>query len=125
MVDLLREAPGEKGMITANGGHLTKHAFGVYSTEPPATPFQHDDLQPQVDALLKREVAMDFQGAAVIEAYSVAYGAEGPEKAFIACRTADDKRTWAVNTDADVLQAMTEEEFCGRSIQLADAIGTL
>ena len=125
MVELLREAPGEKGMITANGGHLTKHAFGVYSTEPPATPFQHDDLQPQVDALRKREVAMDFQGAAVIEAYSVAYGAEGPEKAFIACRTADDKRTWAVNTDADVLQAMTEEEFCGRSIQLADAIGTL
>ena len=35
MAELLREAPGERGLITANGGHLTKHAFGVYSTEPP------------------------------------------------------------------------------------------
>ena len=48
MAQLLRAEPAEKGLITANGGYLTKHAIGVYSAEPPAKPFQHA-LQHLVD----------------------------------------------------------------------------
>ena len=29
-------APGELGLVWANGGYVTKHAFGVYSTRPPS-----------------------------------------------------------------------------------------
>ena len=43
----------------------------------------------------------------------------------MACRTDDDRRAWAVNTDADVLQAMTEEEFCGRRISIADNVASI
>ena len=35
MAELLVANPGRRGLITANGGYLTKHSFGVYGTEPP------------------------------------------------------------------------------------------
>ncbi|MFX6031732.1 hypothetical protein ABTE99_19350, partial [Acinetobacter baumannii] len=35
MVDKLRAAPGSYGLVTANGGLLTKHAAGLYSTRRP------------------------------------------------------------------------------------------
>ena len=35
MAELLIADPGQRGLITANGGYLTKHSFGVYGTEPP------------------------------------------------------------------------------------------
>ena len=47
----LREQPGEKGLVWANGGYATKHAFGVYGTEPPADGFRHAYPQDEIDAL--------------------------------------------------------------------------
>ena len=82
MAELLRAAPGEKGLITANGGYLTKHAFGVYSTEPPSQPYQHADLQNEVDALLKREVVIGYEGNATVEGYTVRYAGDAMEKAL-------------------------------------------
>lgn len=122
MAQLLRQAPGEKGLITANGGYLTKHAFGVYSTEAPAHAYQHQDLQAEVDATFKREAAEQFNGAAEVEGYAVMYGAEGPDKGFLACRTDDGRRTWAVNQDPDVLNSMIAEEYCGRRVNVSDHI---
>ena len=122
MAQLLRDNPAQKGLITANGGYLTKHAFGVYSTEAPPKPYQHDDLQPQVDATFKREVTMNFNGTGEIEGYAVMYGPQGPDKAFMAIRTPDDQRAWAVSEDLDTLNAMTGEEFCGRSVSVADHV---
>jgi acetyl-CoA C-acetyltransferase len=120
MAELLRDAPATKGLITANGGYITKHAFGVYSATPPSKPFRHEDLQSQVDALPKREVVMDYVGQATVEAYCVMYGAEGLDKAFVACRLPDGRRAWGTNNDAATLTAMTQEEFCGRPVSLAD-----
>jgi acetyl-CoA C-acetyltransferase len=119
MAELLRQQPGDKGLITANGGYLTKHAFGVYSTEAPSQPFVHEDLQPEVDVLFKRDVADSHNGTALVEGYSVMYGPNGPDKAFIACRLNDDRRVWAINQDADTMDAMTKEEFCGRTANLS------
>ncbi len=34
VVNDLRDRPGELGLVWANGGYCTKHAFGVYSTSP-------------------------------------------------------------------------------------------
>ena len=34
MVDILRQDPGSKGLVTSNGGIFSKHSAGVYSTEP-------------------------------------------------------------------------------------------
>jgi len=124
MAELLRQQPGDRGLITANGGYLTKHAFGVYSTQPPATPFQHEDVQSQVDTLYKREVADGHDGGATVEGYSVMYGPEGPNKAFLACLLDDDRRVWATNEDAETLAAMTQEEFCGRRVEIAGNVAS-
>ena len=121
MVELLRAEPGSKGMITANGGYLTKHAFGVYSTQPPSTAFQHEDLQAQVDETPTREVIKEHSGPAVVESYTVMFGGDGnPEIGHLTCLLENGVRTWANCEDPDVLVAMTEEEFCGRPTQLHD-----
>ena len=49
MAERLLEKPGSLGLITANGGYLTKHSFGVYGTEPPAGQFRWEDVQSDVD----------------------------------------------------------------------------
>ncbi len=67
MAGVLRDDPGSIGLVTANGGFITKHAFGVYSTEPPATPFRHADLQDEVDALPRRTIDEAPDGAIDIE----------------------------------------------------------
>jgi acetyl-CoA C-acetyltransferase len=119
MVELLREKPDARGLITANGGYLTKHAFGVYSATPPAKPFRHEDLQERVDATPQREILMEHAGPVTIEAYTVMYGAEGPQVGHAAVLTPDGRRAWGRIDAADVLTDMTRQEFCGRPARLA------
>lgn len=124
MVELLRENRGARGLVTANGGYLTKHAFGVYSGTAPSFDFRHEDVQKEVDATPSRASVVDFDGEVVIESYTVMYGANGPEIGHAACLTADGTRTWANTRDADVMAAMTTEEFCGRRARI-DGNGNL
>ena len=49
MAERLVANPGQRGFITANGGYLTKHSFGVYGTEPPSHEFRWEDVQSDVD----------------------------------------------------------------------------
>ena len=75
----LRERPGANGLVWANGGYTTKHAFGVYSTEPPAAGFRHAHPQDEIDAMPSRELAeaAEAAGTATIEAYTVMHTREG------------------------------------------------
>ncbi|MDH3642931.1 MAG: acetyl-CoA acetyltransferase [Gammaproteobacteria bacterium] len=125
-VERARAQPGSKGLITANGGYLTKHAFGVYSCEPPAIPFQHQDLQAEVDATPTRDVVKEYTGDATVESYTVMYGGDGPTpipaKGHLTALTPDGVRTWANCEDPDTLLAMTREEFCGKPVRLTDRL---
>ncbi|MEE8079394.1 MAG: acetyl-CoA acetyltransferase [Pseudomonadales bacterium] len=118
MAQLLRAAPAEKGLITANGGYLTKHAIGIYSAEPPAKPFQHADLQPAVDATPAREIIADYHGEATVESYTVMYAGEGPRTAYLSALTDEGQRVWATCEDPQVHDAMACEEFCGRRTRI-------
>jgi len=121
MAEVLRADPGSLGLVTANGGYLTKHAFGVYSTEPADGGFLHDDLQKQVDELPRRESVTDHEGAVEIESYTVMYDGEGAAVGHTACLLPDGRRTWANTEDRDVARAMTTEEFCGRAAHIDGA----
>ena len=114
MVEVLRDDAGSRGLVTANGGYLTKHAFGVYSTDPPELGFQHADLQPDVDKTPSREAVVDHDGPVTIESYTVMYGPDGPAIGHAACLLPDGRRTWANTQDETVVVAMTRDEFCGR-----------
>ena len=120
VVDDLREQPGEYGLVWANGGFATKHAFGVYSTTPP-TSFQHDKPQSRVDSLPRRELAAPAEaaGPATIEAYTVMFDREGkPERALTTCLLDDGRRAWGTSDAPEVTTAMCEGEWVGRSADL-------
>jgi acetyl-CoA C-acetyltransferase len=114
MAEVLRGDPGSKGLVTANGGYLTKHAFGIYSTEPPSGEFRHEDVQKEVDALPSRDVAESYSGPATIESYTVMYDGDGPAIGHAALLLEDGRRTWANTADRTLAEAMTRSEFCGR-----------
>jgi acetyl-CoA C-acetyltransferase len=121
MVGRLREeGPGALGLVTANGGFLTKHAVGVYGSSPPAAGFRWARAQDEADRSPRREVAAGWDGAAAIEAVTVLHDRDGaPETAFVAALTPDGRRTWATTADPGAMGRMTAEEVVGRSATLA------
>lgn len=127
VVNDLREQPNEKAFVWANGGYTTKHAFGVYATEPPKNGFKFAYPQDEVDALPRRDVASaaDAVGPATVEAYSVMHHRDGqPEIAHVSCLLPDGRRAWGETTDSSVMASMCETEWVGTSVAL-DAQGVV
>jgi acetyl-CoA C-acetyltransferase len=124
MVELLREHPGKRGLITANGGNLYKHAHCIYASEAPPRDFQFENVQAEINALPARDTLAAYSGEVTIESYTVMYDGDGPAIGHVACLAPGGQRTWANTDDADLMRAMTEEEFCGRRASL-DAGGGL
>ena len=123
VVGELRERPKEKGLIWANGGYTTKHAFGVYSAEPSPHGFRHAYPQDRIDAMPRRTPVPigASAGPATIEAYTVMHDRDGnPERAIAACRLPDGGRAWGDSEDAGVCAAMCDGEWVGRSVRLDD-----
>jgi len=118
MVEALRADPGSTGLVWANGGYLTKHAFGIYSTEPPAQGFQHRHPQDEIDALPSREVAPDFDGEATVETFTIMHGKDGqPEQGIVALLLDDGRRAWGTTDDADDVAMMAAEDVIGRRVR--------
>jgi acetyl-CoA C-acetyltransferase len=115
IVDVLREDPGALGLITANGGYITKHAFGVYGTEPPPVPFRHAEPQAEVDALPSRALCEEPEGAVAIEAWTVMHDRDGsPETGILVGLLDDGRRAWARTNDPGTVKAMATEELAER-----------
>ncbi|MCU1453068.1 MAG: acetyl-CoA acetyltransferase, partial [Acidimicrobiales bacterium] len=120
MTGVLREDPAAIGLCTANGGWITKHAFGVYSSRPPATPFRHHDAQAEVDALPCRELVEEHDGAVTVESSTVMHDRSGePETACLALLLADGRRAWGTSEDASLMDELMTEETAGRPGHLA------
>lgn len=119
VAERLVAASGQLGLITANGGYLTKHSFGVYGTEPPPHEFRWEDVQPEVDREPTREALVDWSGVGTVETWTTPFDREGaPEKAFLAVRTPDDARVLAVIPDAAGAAATVEEDIAGAKVQV-------
>ncbi|HEX5143796.1 MAG TPA: acetyl-CoA acetyltransferase [Mycobacterium sp.] len=127
MAEKLAASPGTRGLITANGGYLTKHAFGVYSATPPPEQFRWQDVQSEVDAEPTRRAVADFEGVGVVETWTAPYGRDGtPEKVFLAVRTPEDERALSAITDPDSVSAVLAadgENLPGMKVRI-DADGT-
>jgi acetyl-CoA C-acetyltransferase len=129
VVSDLRDRPGSYGLVWANGGYVTKHSFGVYSTTPPEGGTQLDGgaIQDEIDVLPTVELAeaADAAGAATVEAYTVMHDRDGsPELGIATCLIPDGRRAWGTTTDAGLLAALLEGEWVGRAVEL-DAEGLL
>ncbi|MCU1502022.1 MAG: hypothetical protein JWM12_1376 [Ilumatobacteraceae bacterium] len=118
----LRDRPGSNGLVWANGGYTTKHAFGIYSTAAPSEPFRHAYPQDEIDAMPRRELAeaADAAGGATIEAYTVMHDRDGaPENVIVSCLLGDGRRAWGTSTDASLARSMCAGEWVGRDAELA------
>jgi acetyl-CoA C-acetyltransferase len=101
--------PTPKGKVPATEalppGTVTDQAGGFRWASP----------QKAVSALPQCASDADVSGEVTVETYSVAYDRGGsPQRAVVACRAPDGRRTWANVTDPDHLTLLITEEGCGR-----------
>ncbi len=129
MADRLRARPGTKGLVTANGWYLTKHAAGVYASAP--KPSQAATIaEPPLTEASHREgpakLVREPQGAAVVESYTVLYARDGrPETGIVVGRLESGERFLAhTPQDAAILEEMVTREAVGRrgSVQAASPV---
>ncbi|MCB1855412.1 MAG: acetyl-CoA acetyltransferase [Halieaceae bacterium] len=117
MMARLREHPGKFGLLNANGWFLTKHSVGIYSTAPPAHPWQRrDPAQYQGEILEQAHPAFTEtpEGPATVETYTVLNGHQGPERGIVIGRLADGTRFIAETPDdSATLQAMMARDMLG------------
>jgi acetyl-CoA C-acetyltransferase len=127
MAELLIANPGRRGLITANGGFLTKHSFGVYGTEPPHNEFRWQDGQSAVDREPTRRALVEWEGVGTVESWTTPVGRDGqPEKTFLAVRTPDESRTLAVIPDPTSARATVREDIAGAGVVVrADGTASL
>lgn len=123
MVGTLRNDPGTLGLVTANGGFVTKHALGLYSTEPADHPYLSEDVQDSVDDSGRTAADAGHVGAVTIEGYTVMHDKTGPEKLMAAVRTPNG-RSWATSNDAALMAEGMERELIGEAAEI-DAEGLL
>ena len=127
MAERLSAQPGAVGLITANGGYLTKHSFGIYGTEPPAGEFRWEDVQSTVDAE-PTVVAEDvWAGVGTVETWTTPFTREDTaEKAFLAVRTPTGSRALAVITDPSQAAATVAEDIAGAKVRVtAEGVAVL
>ncbi|MDF1720414.1 MAG: acetyl-CoA acetyltransferase [Minwuia sp.] len=127
MADRLRAAPGRFGLVTANGGYITKHAAGIWSTEPVSSDrqWQREDpasYQSQIDSLPRPPFTETPSGEGEIETWTVLFGRDGaPSGAVIIARLGahDDPAAtrFIANApnDLDLLLSMTKRDMVGVS----------
>jgi acetyl-CoA C-acetyltransferase len=127
MADRLVADPGRRGLITANGGYLTKHSMGVYGTEPPGHEFRWEDVQAEVDREPTRTAIVEWAGIGTVESWTTPFSREGaPEKAFLAVRTPTNARVLAVIGDPSEAAATVTDDIAGGKVQVyADGTASL
>ena len=119
MCELLRNKPGTFGLITANGGRITKHATGIYSTEPVEGKWQRVDpasYQSEIDDLDYPRFTESPSGAAEIETYTVCFNRGVPFRGIVMGRQLSDNARFVANTpdNAEFFQRFLSEDQLGR-----------
>jgi acetyl-CoA C-acetyltransferase len=112
VVERVRSAPGSHGFVGANGGIMSKHSTGVYTTIPYAFQPSHSErIQAELDAAPAPAEAVNADGPAVIETYTVKHPPEG----IVLGRLESDGRRFVARADA-ILDLLTEGEPIGERV---------
>jgi acetyl-CoA C-acetyltransferase len=119
MCERLRRDPGSLGLVTALGWYATKHAVGLYSSEPPPNGFRWENVQQAVDALPSRSATTEAEAAADIESYVVMHDRDGaPARATVTALLPDGTRALAATEDTDEMAELVSAEGVGRRVDL-------
>ncbi|MCB1014087.1 MAG: hypothetical protein KDB10_03070 [Acidimicrobiales bacterium] len=125
MVEVLRRDAGSYGLVSGVGMHMTKHAFGVYSTTP--APLEWPDVpgvRARVEATPVRAIRDEAEGAGTVAAYTVAHGRDGAAEWGLALvDLPEGDRCYARVDDAALLAEMEATEWVGAGVDLVSADG--
>jgi acetyl-CoA C-acetyltransferase len=119
MADVLRADPGTFGLVSGVGMHMTKHVFGVYSTEPgPLTPPDEAAIQAHLDAVPRPAVVAEHEGEATVAAYSVVHDRDGePAWGLAVLDLSSGARSYGRIEDLEVLASAEREELVGARVR--------
>jgi acetyl-CoA C-acetyltransferase len=121
MAQLLRQNPGETGLVTAVSGFLTKQACALWSCSPGAQGWACADVTEQVRAQSEVcAVVANYCGSGSVAGYTVLYQGLKPWRAVAVFDLPDGARTVAYSEDAQLMALMMEQECCGVTYQLAN-----
>lgn len=127
-MDLVRRKRGSKGLCTGLGWYITRHAIGIYSTDPIDGEWSREDpaaCQAEIDAEPHPEVAIQAEGNAVVETYTVLHKRDGAKKGLVIGRLEDGRRFLSFTSSAPaVLEGMTTGECVGRTGRVNQESGT-
>jgi acetyl-CoA C-acetyltransferase len=118
MMSRLRARPGTIGLVTALGWYITKHAVGVYCSDPKDGPFVRADPAPRqaaLDAQPAPALAREPSGAATVETYTVLFDRDGAPLRGLTIGRLDDGRRFLASfpDDRGLLAALTSHEGVG------------
>ena len=115
----MRSAPGQFGLVSANGGILSKHSVGIYSSTPAEwKPDRSALLQAQVAGWPTEPVTENADGDATIETYTVRRDGGRPTGIIIGRLVADDSRFLATSEDGEFIALLIDGEPLGRKIRV-------
>ena len=118
MVHRLRSDPSSLGIVQANGGHASTHAFGLLSTALPDEPYR---LFRTSDRGRTRPVAAgDATAKAQIDGITVEFTASEPTRAVALVRFDNGSRTWANSDDTEVMHSITASEWVGSFVAVRE-----
>jgi len=119
MARLLREAPGSTGLVTAVSGVLAKQGVSLWSSEPGAAPFGHDDVsEATARETSAAEMADAAEGPATIATYTVVYADGAPKRVVLIADFEGGGRTLASSDEPESIASATREELCGRAVRI-------
>lgn len=126
MADLLREEPG-RALVTGLGGFITKHAAGVYGSEPPPEGFRRGDTsadQRAIDASAIPLAVDDARGGATVDASTVVYAADGSVESVPVIARLDDGRRVAAKAHPDEIAPLAGRSLVGARVEVAGSPAT-
>ena len=117
----LRDRPGGVGLTTAVSGFLTKQGVALWSSEPPARPWQHGDVSEAVAVQQPAlELTDDHHGTATVVSGTLVHDRAGPHQVVAVLETPTGARTAATSTHDAVLASFGGDgEFIGTTVDLA------
>lgn len=125
VVEFVRQKAGAFGLVYANGGWMSKHSVGVYSTRPSNSwkPFDSTALQSALDRLPKKVIEYRPRGEALLESYIIEYVKGEPVVALIVASMKDTgRRCYAISNpkDTQTFKRMVDEDCLGETVFIDD-----
>jgi acetyl-CoA C-acetyltransferase len=121
MVGVLRADPTSVGLVTAISGMITKQGVSIWSARPPTRPAAVDDVSGEAAAATTRcRVRHGEAGPATVVTSTVLFEKGEPSRGVVVADRPTGERTIAVTFDTEVMASLTRDEWCGRTVHVAD-----